>query len=86
MSQSLNPLEIFAASQAVRKFLQHKTRVIPNNVTDLAYGGCDMLGSKREQSPCERSLAPLGMTEFLLLKTCDEFFALFQQFFRHHAS
>ena len=37
-------------------------------------------------SELERSLASLGMTEFLLIKSCSKLLALFLQLFRHHAA
>ena len=73
-SRSSNPLEIFAASQEVRKFLRHKMRVIPNEVRDLASEVCATMASKRDQSPWERSLAPLGMTQVYSLNRAARFF------------
>ena len=53
---------------------------------DLAYEVCGTPHSERDQSPCERSLAPLGMTGWLFLKPGGDSFALLEQFFGHNAA
>src|SRR5207253_2208855 len=58
-------------SLPVKRFANFRSQTCAssrNEVRDLVYKVCGMLGGKRDQSPSERSLAPLGMTELYSLK------------------